>query len=314
MAPETDRLLREVLCRAGPDSPSGEHLDHETIALFVEGGLGAGEKEPVASHLADCEECRQLASAVIEGAATAGEEEDLPILLPSGERRAPIENETDAQTRPRPPRRARWVNPVLGLAATAAVVLVFGFWWKQRPPEPQLAESEAFKSAERLITAADFDRALEVLGRARDKGVDSDRLRNLEAQAYRQLPGRLALVEAGRLTDFGFELDGTQARGGLAPAGLDRARAILDSIESESVEVLLNRAHLRLTQRDYVGATRDFTRAAELAPLDTLPILGLGLAAYLQGDTALAETRFRNCLELDPGNLAAQINLAMTLA
>jgi len=76
---------------------------------------------------------------------------------------------------------------------------------------------------------------------------------------------------------------------------------------------LLNRGHLLLSLQKPEAARRDFDSAVKLAPNDALAWLGLGLANFMLDDFTAAERAFRRTIEIDPQNIDAKFNLAMTL-
>lgn len=46
-------------------SAAGSHLDEDTIAAFVDGGLTLREMDPIVAHLADCGHCRTSTAALL---------------------------------------------------------------------------------------------------------------------------------------------------------------------------------------------------------------------------------------------------------
>ncbi len=58
---DTDDLIGRLLAREiGDEGASGPCPDEEQIAALMDGGLGRGEREAVLTHLAGCEDCREL--------------------------------------------------------------------------------------------------------------------------------------------------------------------------------------------------------------------------------------------------------------
>ena len=292
-----DRLLDGLLRRAETASsrmPDAEHLDDETLALFVEGLLPTGERPAVIEHLADCVTCRQLVATLWSSEAREGESPAEPQAAPSRERVLS--------------RRAL----KLAVAVAAMLLVAVGVWWRGTQSN-MLAEQRTYQQSQQLLAASDFEQARRVMAQARQQGIRSDRLLNLNSQAVRQLPGSLALETAGTLTDFGYDFDGTLSRGSSPSTGLREAAALLAEAKTEPLELLLNRGHLRLSQNDFEAANSDFQRATQTAPDQPLSWLGLGLAEFARQNFEAAESAFRQCLSLAPEHVPARVNRAMTL-
>lgn len=304
--PPEERLLGSILQRA--ERPSSalpiQHLDDETLALFVEGVLPARDRPAVVAHLADCESCRQLVAAIWKNEASSGE--TIAERLTDNSQTLRITS-SEESSRFRAARRAM----SLVVAAAAMLLIAVGVWW--RGSSRELAERRAYQQSQQLLASSDFEQAKQVLAQARRQGVRSDRLLSLNSQAVRQLPGSLALASSGTLTDFGYDFDGTLARGPAQQAGLREAESLLGEAQTEPLELLLNRGHLRLTQNDFDAAATDFVRATKLEPQEPLTWLGLGLVEFARQHFEEAEAAFRRSLELDPDQLPARINRAMTL-
>ena len=71
---QIDVLLRRLAGRAQSDHAT-EHLDADELNAFAEGSLPAAARSRYVSHLADCDDCRKLASqlAITSGAVVAAE-------------------------------------------------------------------------------------------------------------------------------------------------------------------------------------------------------------------------------------------------
>jgi hypothetical protein len=67
-----DQYLRRRALTA-PPVPSGEHLDEDALAVFVEGRLSEAESAPLISHLVDCGLCRLATSQLIRLESEFGE-------------------------------------------------------------------------------------------------------------------------------------------------------------------------------------------------------------------------------------------------
>ncbi len=296
------RLLREMLRQVDLASGRAEdipddHPDDETLALFAEGNLGTEEQSRLVAHLADCASCRQTASHLL---AMAGEE-----------------TAEAARDEVRPARKTSFLaERRIALAVAASLLLAVGIgllWFPRR--ETLLAEAEVYSRANRLLSEGRFADARSHIADAARRDVRSDRLASLDAEAVREIPNAIALAQAGRLTDFGYDPGGAVARGSSAALhkGLAEAKAVLAKTGAGDLEVVLNRGHALLSSGDLSEAAALFHQAAETAPMQPLAWLGLGLADFMKDDFPGAEAAFRRTIALDPANTAARINLAMTL-
>ena len=148
--------------------------------------------------------------------------------------------------------------------------------------------------------------------------LQSERLQSLQAQVLRKIPAAMALAYLGRLSDFGFAIDGAVIKDIDPLDSKDKeAKAAYDLLAragSEDIGVLLNRGHALLTLRRPQDALREFEKAAALPSSAALAWLGKGLARFMLDDFKAAEQDFRECLRLDPSNISAKINLAVTLS
>ena len=291
--PLDDKLLARILraAESGSPPPESEHVDEETLALFTEGGLSDRERDELLRHLDVCADCRQTAAWLLA--------DESPVTLPQ-----PVVTV----------RSARSLRVVLSVAALMLVtVTIFAL----RPPKgsDDVAARKTYDSAAELLAAADFDQVQSVLVAAKQRNVWSPALSSLEGQVLRRMPHPLALAQAGRLTDFGYDVGGVAPRDVPAdPEGrLKSAQSVLADAGSDDVRVLLNRGHVLLSLQKADAARRDFDAAVTLAPNDALAWLGFGLANFMLEDFAPAERAFRRCLQLDSQRVDAKFNLAMTL-
>jgi hypothetical protein len=66
---QVEQLLNNFL-RSGVSSSNsattGQHLDEDTFAAFVEGNLTERETQPVLSHLVDCSFCRHVSAELVK--------------------------------------------------------------------------------------------------------------------------------------------------------------------------------------------------------------------------------------------------------
>jgi tetratricopeptide (TPR) repeat protein len=304
-----ERLIRPILRAADLDleEPSlGNHPDEEMIALFAEGNLSGTDRDTLIGHLSDCSTCREVVRLLsVEGVVTE-------------------------PRRVATPRRILAWSVWTPLAIAASVLLlVGGFWLVRVRPHIQTAEQRTYAQASERLRAGDFDKARTVIDQASARGIHSGRLRALEAQAVRQMPAEIALAYAGRLTDFGYGIGGVVARN---PAGnvadslnnlakgltnhTDRVKQAYDLFAeagSDDLAVLLNRGHVLLTLGRPEEALDQFRLAVAKNPSQPLAWLGQGLSLFALDRYPEAGSAFRECLRLDPGNIGARMNLAMTL-
>jgi hypothetical protein len=309
MAPSRDfeaEVLKRLLTAVDADSLPAEstHLDDETLALFAEGVLASAERDAAVEHLAVCADCRRVSSLLLSHL----DEPDVKVTL----------------TRP-----GAWISPPMMAWATAAMLLVaaVGVYFSRRSPSrsgegpaSQVASGGSIPTTrkdgaqppektrdERLATTAPKQPAsrppnrppIETLTDGGSPGK-ADNLANA-----------IALASAGRLTDYGYGLEG----GGFRTREWSPAQVkSLESLpEGQDLTSLLNRGQLFLKFNHAKRATESFADATERFPQSSLAWLGLGLAHYVDNDLAAAAKDFRMALELDPKGQAARFNLAMTL-
>jgi tetratricopeptide (TPR) repeat protein len=293
-------LLKSLLTlvdKTEPDRDEALHRDDETLALFALGQLTESERIPVVEHLADCARCRQVASRLLchEGDLAESADKRGTVL------RLPIEKVLRS--------RALW-------AVAASVIAAIGLWFVTPGGREQTTEREAYRQANELLAAADFDQVQRVLAKAQRQGIRSDRLLSLEVEALRGIRAPVALSLSGRLDSFGYDLDGSIARGAASAKETGRAQSALDRLGqtgSSSIDILLNRGHALLSLGRPRDALVEFDAAAKQSPANDLAWLGLGLAKFMVDDVPGAEKAFRRCLKLAPDNQSAAVNLAMTL-
>jgi Flp pilus assembly protein TadD len=179
-----------------------------------------------------------------------------------------------------------------------------------------VAEQKVYDEAQLLLAAGNFTAAEARIQEAADAGTQSPRLTNLLAQSVRQIPAVLALVDGGRLTEFGFDIGGIQSRdtpGAERRAQLNAALAILAPAGDSDRDILLNRGHVLLSLNRDRESEAEFAKATALDADDPLAWLGLGLAKFVQEDYDGASAAFEKSRQLDPRSIAARFNLALTL-
>ena len=245
-------------------------------------------REELLRHLDRCDSCRRVAS--------------LLMSLPPGE-----EEQTVGA-----PQSVQWSwRQIASLAIAACLLVTVGLLFFPRGT----SEVAAYEESLRLLKSGRFTEAHDLVALAAEQGIESDRLRNLDAQALRKMPDPNALAYAGRLTDFGFDVTGAIARDPAAEAGgeVEKAAAVLRAAGSTSPEVILNRGHVLLAQDRPDEALSEFETACRSAPQNPLAWLGRGLANYMLDKMTEAEADFRHAIGLDPENIAARVNLAVML-
>jgi tetratricopeptide (TPR) repeat protein len=283
-------LLREV--DAAQDEGPGEHPDEETLAMFAEGTLEEAPRAEVVRHLAECPQCRRAAGWLLSVSSRGAEVVRRPRLWQPA------------------PRGVVW------LAAAAALLLMVGLLWWLPEGGVRVAENRVYSRASRLLGQRQFDAVRQSLREAAEQGIESDRLRSLEAQAVLEIDHPIGLAAAGQLSDFGFEIGGVAPRSA-APAEEQQKRqtalAVLRGTDSAEPEIQLNRGHVLLLLDQPEEALAEFRELTARHPDRPLAWLGRGIAQFMLEDFESAEESFRQCLRQDPEHTAAKINLAMTL-
>ncbi|MBN2291346.1 MAG: tetratricopeptide repeat protein [Pirellulales bacterium] len=298
-----DQLLAELLKRTDDEQPKGvtdSSIDEEMVTSFVEGNLTGDERRRVLCYLDNHPQTRQAVSRM--------------MCLAADETEA-IDETTDQSpsTIPMLPPVLPWYRRYSVLLAVAASLLIITWivW-----PSSGLSEPGVYGKAIAMLREGQFDKVRVAIETARNKGIDSQRLINLQAQAALQIPAEVALSKRGSLTDLGYEIGGVVAR---APADDDQvarnkeADRLLSMIKKPDQTIRLNRGYLLLEQARVDEAQEIFRSLAEDYDARPIPWLGWGMAAYTNGDLEQAETAFRHVIQLDPNQVDARINLAMTL-
>lgn len=296
-----DRQLLGALLRqmeTATEASRGCEVDEELLALFAAGALDDAERDDVVRALAGSAEQRRIVSALLSDEESGSENSaaELPEQLTGGISGLRL-----------------YLRAAIALSAAA--MFVGGLVWLSGQNSDS-GEQQFVATAKRQLELSDFDQVLLTVAAAREAGIYSDRLKSLEAQAYRQIPHVIALATVGRVSDFGYGIGGLLARGPNIFSNngdLAAAKKILGTVDDDQVEVLLNRGHVYLSQGDPDNALDQFTRATECSPNNALACLGCGLAYYMKNDWSRAEAEFRRSLELGGGSSASRWNLAMTL-
>ncbi|GAB4188550.1 MAG: hypothetical protein Tsb002_14920 [Wenzhouxiangellaceae bacterium] len=115
MSSEFEQQLREQLPLAADDSGVAHEPDFEALTALMDGDLSTTERDVLLAHLADCEQCRELAHEL--GMATGSN------------------STTYRQPRSRMNWLGLWPMPALAMAAVVAVVSI-SLLISQPPPQP----------------------------------------------------------------------------------------------------------------------------------------------------------------------------------
>ena len=296
----SDRTPQEILAarllahdeRQSP-APDHAHPSDDLLALFAEGNLPDRERATVIAHLADCGRCREMARLLL-----ITSDDAIETVQPAA---ATI------------PLFRRWPMQVLALAAGLLVfVSAYTLIGNRRQ---YLAEVATYNAARTQLIDGKFDDAQATVDRARAKNVGSARLENLAAQALRHIPCPIAYSASGKLTQLGVGIGGIIAR---APPEVDakvaqEAQNRFNAAAVEDVDAALNESHLLLTLNQPTEALEKLHVLVSRHPKNPWVWLGLGNAHYLLAEYTSAAEAFRQCLKLDPENVAARMNLAMTM-
>ena len=300
-AEELIRPLLERLDRLGEHDPPAEHPDEETLALFARGALDATARAVATEHLARCVDCRKAVGLLLSV--------DLTGSLPPQPRRPGLANRKIVLAN-------RKIVLALGAATAAGLLAAVICIQVFRTDSPVAKEEAVRQKAVKLLAMNEYDQVRELVQEAGQRGIRSDGLKNIESQAVRHMPEQVALACNGRLSDFGYRIDGVVARAlGESPgrAAAQQAEELLAGLGDQNIDVVLNRGHARLALDDPQAALVEFQKAVAAAPEQPLAWLGQGIAHYMRDDYPAAENDFRQCLRLSPHLVAAKINLAMTL-
>lgn len=194
--------------------------------------------------------------------------------------------ETEEATLSLPPRKTTWLSPqVLGYVLAASLLIgVTGF----------------------LIVPGMLNRA----------GAPPDRVAHNppvppdgsdKAPPVRPPLETLAFASQGRLTDYGFGLDGRRS------VDYTTIKDLQPLPDGKDVESLLKRGHLMLGLGEAKLAAAIFQEATERFPREPVAWLGAGLASFVDKNPDAAAKSFEKALELDPTNQSARVNLAIAL-
>lgn len=286
-----DEILRRILIRDGTTSTEAHDEDLlEDISLLAEGQLSATEAEQLFAHLADRPSLRQaLSSQLLEF-----EEPKNIVRLGTA---IPV------------PRRLA----VLALAASLLVALGVLLW--PTVGDHMLAEATIYQQGLDMLESSKFNELNKLLSDAKSNRIHSARLGNLQTQSVLQVPAEVSLASLGRLSDFGYHIDGSIARSVDDADTLQPHKSAYETLtlESDQIEVIqLNKAFLLLRMNELNKARIGFGRLTETSPRNPYGWLGLGIAAYSLEDFTSAATAFEEAIRLDSSIVSVHENLAMT--
>ena len=246
--------------------------------------------EVLLSHLDECEPCRQVVSTMF----TLQEEQ---VVLARSH-------------------TWRWWQQPITLIATAAVLMIaIGLTWRFVYSRFEITEPQVYARVVTLLESSHFGDAEDLIDEANEEGIRSPRLDRLMIQAMLETPSVLSLTHFDKLTDYGLTINGIAER---EPESENTRREIqaleiLNKGNDQSPEAKLNRGQLMLRIGLAQEALEEF-KSLNLHDRNSFPAqLGMGIALFLLNDFVASEEAFRRCLELEPSNSSAQINLAMVL-
>ncbi|MEQ8791505.1 MAG: hypothetical protein RIC55_34900 [Pirellulaceae bacterium] len=307
---ETNRILRPLLeaaQRAGGEEAFDDEqlLDDETLARFAEGDLEPEELAGVLDHLDRHAASREAAARLltVENGATSGD--------------AAAETAGRIRTASKTP--AAWRGPsyrvMLASVAALLLVLVGLVIVMSRPEDPAVAESRAFERASRLVEQHEYDAARDVLAAAREAGVVSTRLSNLQARALLKTDQPLLLASAGGLPDYGYQIGGVAARSAASDQRRQQLASALELLPANSAdyETRMNRGCVLLQLDRPAEALVEFQAADGIRADGSAAALGRGLALFMLERFAEAEQQFRDVSAKSSRLAEALINLAMSL-
>lgn len=288
-----DEIVRALLRRNDTAvEEDSEDLDFEQLTLLIEGRLNSDEAAQLLGTLDRDERARQTVSAAMR----LDEEAIVPIRPTASFAK----------------KNMRWLT-----FAIAASLLLVATWVgvRRSSSKPLLAERRAYEENRRSLLDGDFKGVRTRLEASRSDGVDSPRLRNLQAQAMLEIPAETSLAVRGDLPSLGYEIDGVVSRGPISAAATQRQAEALALLSGGGEEAAshLNRGYLLLRMEKLEDALAVFVTATAQHPDDSLAWLGRGLAEYALDDFESAAASFKKAARLDPKSLAAAVNLAVTL-
>lgn len=293
-----DRLLANLL-QKGQDE--GQGLDSEAaedlFELYVEGRLPEADREEFLRYLDANPEAREAASLYMmhlesEAAAVEPEERVTPASVAGGTWSASM------------------MRTLTFAAMAACLLLALGV--AIRPAgSPQVAMSRAAD----LLQNGEFEAAEAILDQL---DADSTEAQVLVARAAVRESGDLSEAGPWSLLSYGYELGDAVAMDGAPPEEqqqrLLKASGAVEAIDSAEADADLARAWMALKTNRADEAIVALDRILDADTDYAAAHLARGVASYMLGDFADAETRFRRHLEMTPESFAGQLNLGKCLA
>lgn len=287
-----------------PDAHAGiahEHVDAESLGMYLEGRGSSGERERIEEHLSHCDDCYDLFA------------DSLRLLQPMAAESTVARRRPEADRQPRQflwfrvPERGGWFW-FAGACATAAAIVVAVFVAQRSTPgsgelpveyRALMASLEGDRpSIGRLAGSARYGPAA-ILFRSNRRTVRPT-VAAAAAQVL-QATERNSSAAALRATGGSFLVLGDMDR---AVDALQRAAAAAP--DDPDIQIDLSAAYLERARRagdahpDSERAWRASARAYELAPQSPAALFNLALSLEQLARTADAERAWRQYLDLDP--------------
>ena len=238
-----ERLLQRSLARgdSSPAGAGGECPDPETLAAWVDGGLGKHEVRLLEAHASECARCQAVLAAVVQTAP------DSALLAP--------------QEGWRHGWRLRWLVPLAATAAAAVILWVVvpndarpdrlaraGAQLRKASPAPPRPEARTDRFNAPAVSpepprAANETRAAKAENKTARAGTSEGEQRNKDGTSERQ--------------PAAAQLDALSARAAAAPSAADGARAQSKSVPSETLT--LSRPESSVARRGVSAATIEIT-------------------------------------------------------
>ena len=338
--------------------PDGTHLidDEELLLRWVEGELKPDEHAAIVRHLANCSPCRAEVAAMVRAGAL-----NLPESMENTAGSQAAKPEPADVSKPlRHPRRQTLAWAAMAAAASLLIVVAWSLSESgsqkllalarhdlesgkplaaierveklldsRKDVDPQTAgqakailEESGYAAIQAELKNSQFDKALAVQRRVADRTTTTSRLLNLRLQAEQKIPAEHSLALAGRLTDYGYTLDGFTYKSMPVIDGntksIDQQYVQAVAAHPNDVNLRLNYGQFLLKQSALNRSVLPHARAQFLAVLaddenNCLARIGLGLLEYERKKYQKALDQFEMVLEVEPDNLAAQVNAAMCL-
>jgi tetratricopeptide (TPR) repeat protein len=335
-----DRLRR--LYRAAAEAPPvpGPHPveNDELLTCWSLGHLSDDELAAFTAHLADCPDCRRALTGLLRAGALTPPPARRPVFSRRRVLRFALALSGAAAAVAIAvslwPRRARGPEgPAAELdrakeelrrgdadGALARVEGLLDGGLEEGPRQRALAllEEAGYEKGRKALAESHFEEVQRLTQRLAGRGAGSARLSNLALQAERAMPGERALVFAGSLLDYGYEMDGLAPRKGLPV--LDEQterrqkaweRAVAEHPKDAALRINFGQFLVSLGDAD--EAEKQFEAARALGGAEAQARLGLGLAAYERERYDAALAHFRAAARASPQEVAAHVNLAICL-